>query len=918
MVKLPPGIMRRISLLLFYVLFSLNFPAKAQISGFFLRNYNSAEYQIGNENWSVKEANNGIMYFANSKGVYNYDGVQWKLIKTPQAALSLGVDSATEKIFVGCRYGFGYIKRNEDGTEAYHSLSKDITEVEDVTDIFINGSEVVFFDNKNIYTADIHYLKITKIMRGSETRRFTGLIKHQNKLYVNIAGEGLRVISGQNFMNVQPDPLMLNAKLLFGIPFTQGTSLIGTENNQLLIFDGAKTTQFKVEAQAYIDDNLLASATDISATQICIATMAGGCLLINKQTGKTESMLNYRTGVPDDEIQAVEKDNEGGLWMTHSQGITRADLRVGFKTYGNYPGLEGYLISSLNHSGKLYVSTSEGVFYLDKVRTLQEAKTVIDHNYKEEFKKDIRHEDAPQKRRFFRNLFRKSEREQTTISKNTESGKKNKKTALQLPANQKYSTDFVFKKIKMINGKCRQLLLAGDKIIVASNTGLYEINGPDQVRILIKNEDINTAYLSADGNKIFAGTSKSLFCLNRNNEFWEPANPVSLKWGAYSLYEDKEKNLWIGGMGKALKLEFNSKGKPVQFKDYVLKDVYNEHILVSMIHNKIYFLVSSGAYFYSPNLDALLKDEALSKTYAHGNFISGNGKNTWAGTNSSWASLDPNSADKDIVLPLLALFKNIQNISSDAQGNLWLIVGDDEIYNIDKRDYNITASRFDLHLREITNDQGMYLTLKNLELDHNISSVNFYFAAPHYLDETSVEYQYLLKGAGEEWSAWVRNPHFKFPFLPSGNYDLMVRARNSLGQMSKIEVFSFRIHPPYWKTMWFYLAEISFFSLLIMLSIIMNRNKNNLFLSKALTFLTLIIIIEFIHQYISGVVNISASDNPMMRLGLDVLMALLISPIEKLLELIIMKRKRQMAQMVLYSRKQIRASKDWIQKIAKA
>jgi ligand-binding sensor domain-containing protein len=915
--------MRRILFLLFYGLFSLNFYAKSQVSGFFLRNYNSAEYQIGNENWSVREANSGIMYFANSKGVYSYDGVQWKLIKTPQAALSLGVDNKTEKIFTGCRYGFGYISRNEDGTEAYHSLSKDITEVEDVTDIFINGNEVVFFDNKNVYTADINYLKITQIMRGSETRKFTGLIKHQNKLYVNIAGEGLRVISGQSFMKIQPDPLMLNAKLLFGIPFTQGSSLIGTEDNQLLIFDGAKTTPFKVEAQAYIDDNLLASATDISGTQICIATMAGGCLLINKQSGKTESMLNYRTGLPDDEILAVEKDSEGGLWMAHSQGITRADLRVGFKTYSNYPGLEGYLISSLNYSGKLYVSTSEGVFYLDKVKTLQEAKIVIDHNHKEDIKKELKHEDAPRKRRFFGNLFRKSEREQTVVSDNSESRKKDKgrrniQTAQQVPIKQKYSTDFVFKKIKMINGKCRQLLLAGDKIIVASNTGLYEISGPDQVRLLIKNEDINTAYLSADGNKIFVGTGKSLFCLNKNNNFWESTSTVGLKWGAYSLYEDKEKNLWIGGMGKALKLEFNSKGKPVQFKDYILKDVYNEHVLVSLIHNKIYFLVSSGAYFYNPGTDALVTDEELSKTYTHGNFIPGNGKNTWAGTNSSWASLDPNSADKDIVLPLLALFKNIQNISSDANGNLWLIVGDDEIYNIDKRDYSITTSRFDLHLREITNDQGMYLTLKNLELDHNSSSVNFYFAAPHYLDETSVEYQYLLKGAGEEWSAWVRNPHFKFPFLPSGNYDLMVRARNSLGQISKIEVFSFRIHPPYWKTMWFYLAEISFFSLLIMLSIMMNRNKNNLFLSKALTFLTLIIIIEFIHQYLAGIVNFNASDNPLMRLGLDVLMALLISPIEKLLELIIMKRRRQMAQMVIYSRKQIRASKDWIQRIAKA
>jgi hypothetical protein len=246
-----------------------------------------------------------------------------------------------------------------------------------------------------------------------------------------------------------------------------------------------------------------------------------------------------------------------------------------------------------------------------------------------------------------------------------------------------------------------------------------------------------------------------------------------------------------------------------------------------------------------------------------------------------------------------------------------LIVGNGDIYHVDKQNYSITASRFDLHLREITNDQGIFLTLRNLELDHSNSSINFYFAAPHYLDETSVEYQYMLKGAGNEWSAWTKNSNFKFTLLPSGDYDLLVRARNSLGQISDTELFSFIIHPPYWKTIWFYLAEISFFSLLIILSIIMNRDKNKLFVSKALTFLTLIIVIEFINQYISELININASDNPMMRLGLDVLMALLISPVEKLLKLLISKKKRRMVQMVLFSRRRIKASKELVGKVVK-
>jgi hypothetical protein len=68
-------------------------------------------------------------YFAKSNGVYTYDGIQWKIIKTPQAALSLEIDRQCEKIFIGYRYGFELICKNENGTKDYHSISAGIEDV---------------------------------------------------------------------------------------------------------------------------------------------------------------------------------------------------------------------------------------------------------------------------------------------------------------------------------------------------------------------------------------------------------------------------------------------------------------------------------------------------------------------------------------------------------------------------------------------------------------------------------------------------------------------------------------------------------------------------------------------------------------------------------------------------------------------
>jgi hypothetical protein len=51
-------------------------------------------------------------------------------------------------------------------------------------------------------------------------------------------------------------------------------------------------------------------------------------------------------------------------------------------------------------------------------------------------------------------------------------------------------------------------------------------------------------------------------------------------------------------------------------------------------------------------------------------------------------------------------------------------------------------------------------------------------------------------------------------------------------------------------------------------------------------------------------------DNPLMRLGADVMLALLISPIEKILEIILFKRKRQIAQLAIIYRKRIAVYTD--------
>ena len=83
-------------------------------------NYNTSNYNAGNQNWAISQDKNGIMYFANNQGLLSFDGVNWRLHTLPNnlGVKSIYVDSniedniVKERIYVGSFEEFGYFERD--------------------------------------------------------------------------------------------------------------------------------------------------------------------------------------------------------------------------------------------------------------------------------------------------------------------------------------------------------------------------------------------------------------------------------------------------------------------------------------------------------------------------------------------------------------------------------------------------------------------------------------------------------------------------------------------------------------------------------------------------------------------------------------------------------------------------------------
>lgn len=96
-----------------------------------------------------------------------------------------------------------------------------------------------------------------------------------------------------------------------------------------------------------------------------------------------------------------------------------------------------------------------------------------------------------------------------------------------------------------------------------------------------------------------------------------------------------------------------------------------------------------------------------------------------------------------------------------------------------------------------------------LELNYNNSFVEFNFAVVDIYGSANMHYQYLLEGAQKQWSAPFQQNSIRFATLAPGTYRFLLRAsRNGANWFELKNPVSITVHPPFWKTTWFYVLCI--------------------------------------------------------------------------------------------------------------
>lgn len=107
---------------------------------------------------------------------------------------------------------------------------------------------------------------------------------------------------------------------------------------------------------------------------------------------------------------------------------------------------------------------------------------------------------------------------------------------------------------------------------------------------------------------------------------------------------------------------------------------------------------------------------------------------------------------------------------------------------------------------------------KNIKLKYFENSFTVDFIALHYHEPAKNQYAYKLEGFQQDWTNCGNSHQVNFSQLPAGKYIFKVIASNSDGYFNpQGDALTIIITPPFYQTIWFYLALLGFIAIVLWL-----------------------------------------------------------------------------------------------------
>ena len=763
-----------------------------------LRNFVPEEYGAVEQNWSAIQDNRGVMYFGNNdNGILEYDGRKWRAIPIPNNSIvySLAKDDQGT-IYAGAIGEFGYLEPDIHGDMRFVSLNsfKDSAKISTVYKTYFYKNKIYFCTARYLIVYDKKTTKLIDVDKSSEYANLFWFTANSH-LYVGSFKKGLMELINDSLVVVPKGSFFEKMNIYFIIPNGDEKIIVGTQSQGFYNYN-----QLTGEISQFTDKTkLLNKALDESFPYHAIVQPNGnfGFALPNSthynyleidKNGIPYEAINSSLGLKDGAVtflyRSSENGNEQPLWLTHFNGISRAEIQSAIRKFAEESGIDGLIMDILHFNGTMYVATSKGLF-----------KQIEEKGFL----------------RFIPDPIITSSTWSLAIFKNPENGKK----SLLVGSN---TGIFEIKE----NGS---VTLVGEKFQeIVLNVGFKVFQSKHNPSVFYTGEQAGLA-----GYKLVNGSWE---LLTKNGRIHKD----DFKYNIRSIEEDSEGNIWLGTYVNGIAM-YNPKTDSI--KTFGSKNGLPNlnQLQVLDYNNQLFFCTANGFYKFNyktnkfirtglPNDTTQLIDYGVNKVVqtAHGYVMACfNKNNNWIQTvnidssgkytidNTSYKRLPDKFSD--------ALFV-------DSDGIIWISKAK-ELYSYNpatKRNYK---TPFNALIRKVISKEdtvlfnGTFLAKSSdghytqtltqqseqvLKLPYRFNRLVFEYSACFYENEEETQFSYFLEGGTDEsWSIWNKEAKATYTNLKEGNYTFMVKARNIYGTESAIAKYKFSITPPWYRTILAYI-----------------------------------------------------------------------------------------------------------------
>jgi ligand-binding sensor domain-containing protein len=850
--------MKRI-LPLFLFLFS-TVELAAQVGHYYMSHY-AADQQSSSLSFDITQDPSGFLYIATRTGLKQFDGRNWRSIASTSTVFTVTVGDESGKIYTGGEDGIGVVGTNTNFSLVVNPIytEKDIDLFEGISlkgkTVFASEQKLVVLNHQTQKT------QIIKLPKGEEG--FATLFELFDVAYVSTFDGTMYKVDGLNLVgsNLQTQsPVLISSGL-------NNTYFLVTEDQRLFLFDAAKgLKEVKLADAANLQSGVVVNGTWVNAQLIALGTLNGGVIFINPNTGKTEEVINYYSGLPDNEVYCMKQDAEGNVWIGHEYGYSCIAPGLPFRSFNHYDGLRGNILCAKTFAGRVYVGTSVGLFVLEKQDQYGEEVFYVDKKSTivSKSKGAAEPEQESRKKGFFR-FLKKKDKEQAVTSKGntktTSSLSKVRKTRKVL-----LTSTFSFKKIVGAESKVDALIISDNKLHASGLAGLFEVQGTKALPLV--QEPVVVVVDTKSYGIVGATYSNRIFFLQdriQQTLIEDIHDDIS------SLLEDKEGMLWLTGAKTLYRLD---ESKALQ--SFAYSNPTHDRTEAMSFNGQPLVVNSFGFYTYTNNavrvIDSLGKPSQFFAV----------GTNLWYKRNEVWGCLG-SFADHDN-LEYLNVFSDLRYVEADDQSEtLWLVTKNNELYRFYSNRLVTKPIGYPLLVRSVRSSQKFFELGKSVyQVEQQEGELMIEVAQATFSSQQGAQYRFMLEGLDKSnWSEWSGNNQLSFPYLPLGSYLLKLQTRDILGNVNELKPIKLKIEPPFWRTPWFYAMEFSIFAVLVILSIrLQAMNQRYRVVAQLLSMLTIVLLITLVQAAFETYL---ATSSPIIDFAIQVVVALLVLPVESFL-----------------------------------